>query len=138
VAITTIISKEDRTLPCTLNESELVQRGGALAILLQDIAAAEEREKSRRSDEKGKIGAMKDKAALLRDIVANGSEPRQVGVQVIGYHDSQTVSTVRMDTGEILGTRAMTMKERQMPFDFIDAPADAPKAEGEDGTPSAE
>lgn len=125
---TTIISKETRSLPCPLTESERAEFGTALANVLKVLYDARDDEALRRKEVKTEIEAIEARVRALGRVVASGQEYRDVEVQKIADHGPCTVSTVRMDTGEVLSVRDMLPNERQL--SVLDPPEEAvPAAE---------
>jgi hypothetical protein len=54
-----------------------------------------------------------------RDSIISGSRPEQVEVEEWAEHESGTVMVVRVDSGEVVGSRSMTEAEKQVPIGFV-------------------
>lgn len=67
-----------------------------------------------------------------RDAIVSGSRSEDVEVEDWADHEAGMVSTIRLDTSEVIGTRPMTEAEKQVPIDFV-----GPPPQGEGGTGGA-
>ena len=79
-----------------------------------DLTALKSRYKSR-------IDAGEAKRSEIADIMRVGWEERPIECQLIKNYGSNTISKVRLDTGEQIGCRAMSQEERQRGLQFMEA-----------------
>jgi len=79
-----------------------------------DLTALKSRYKSR-------IDAGEAKRSEIADIMRVGWEERPIECQLIKDYGSNTISKVRLDTGEQIGYRAMSQEERQRGLQFMEA-----------------
>lgn len=112
-------------LPCALSEAEKALRADELArevkrhgeIELAKKAAAEAHAKELKESDR-RIGE-------LAEQVRTGVEPREVECQEVVRFARNLVETIRLDTGEVVSSRAMRPEERQEAIDFGDEAGDA-------------
>ena len=105
---------ETRTLPCVLTDDELLARGDALArqhAAIKDEEAAQAGEKKRMKEA---LDELTGEQARLARIVRDKAEPRDVECRIVHDYATQAVQVVRTDTGEVIESRAMTDRERQI------------------------
>lgn len=121
-------------LPVQLTDEELLDRSTALVDNIQKTAALEEEKKSVDADFKGKIKARAEVSRKLTEIISNRTEDREVECEVKKDFERGTVTTVRMDTGEVVETRPITADERQEELRFSARKERAP-AKGRGGKP---
>ena len=101
-------------LECILTEKEIATYSGELARLTQEQAEIESRKKQITADFKAKIDACIATTRVIARKVSSGKEMRDVEVRW-DYNYRENVKTLfRLDTGEIVDTKALTESERQM------------------------
>lgn len=112
-----------RSLPCRLNDEELLKAGGDLATAVQDLAAEEGRQADIKASMKAKVTEIEARRTQLAIKVSRKEEHRDVEVDI--WHDYQraVVQEIRRDTGEIISTRVMSDAERQqaLPMEAVQA-----------------
>ncbi len=102
-----------QTLPVRLTTEEKLQRGTALAKALQDCGALESDFAEIKSKFKARIETAELEVSKLGAIVRAGEEFREVAVEDVSDFERSVISTMRLDTGEVVSTRGMTAHERQ-------------------------
>jgi len=105
--------KTTRQLPVDLNEEEIADRGRAMAKSVSEKAGLQEEKKSATADINAKIKACGEVIRKLSEIISGGKEDREVSCEVKKDFDSNTVTVVRDDTGEVVEERPLTVDERQ-------------------------
>ena len=101
-----------QSLPVRLTTDELLLRSDELAKTIREAADVEAAMKSAQAASKSKLGKLEADVARLARIVREKVEDRAVEVTEIRNWDSLTMDTLRLDTGEIVGSRAMSYSER--------------------------
>jgi hypothetical protein len=107
---------ENRNLPVRLTELELRDRGDALAAVIQDLKAEEDRQVDTKAHMKARLSELDAKKTQLAIVICRREEPRDVQVDVFFDYSRQIVESVRRDTGECIHTRRMDEHEKQMPL----------------------
>jgi len=103
-----------RFLPVQLTTSEKVEFGQKLAQAHQEYGEVE-REKKHVADKfKERLEVIDGRTSQLATIVHSGEELRDVGCQWRYLFEANTKELMRMDTGEIVETAAITPEERQL------------------------
>lgn len=102
-----------RSLPCRLNDEELLKAGGDLATAVQDLATEEGRQADVKASMKAKVTEIEARRTQLAIKVSRKEEHRDVEVDIWFDYQRAVVQEIRRDTGEILGTRVMSDAERQ-------------------------
>lgn len=121
-----------KTLPCPLTDGEILHKALASADLGVEAERLDEERASLAKNYREALKECRSRRRALDRAIRDRSEMRSVEVRDI--HDGRrlAVDTIRLDTGEIIGSRAMTAAERQMPIpDFAPpappAPVEAPR-----------
>jgi hypothetical protein len=105
-------------LPVKLNDDDLITRGKQLVENMRKTAMADEAREVENKKRKGDIALLGEVTAKLSTIVSSGTEDREVDCEVSKDFIHGKVTTVRMDTGEVVDERVMTAEERQDEFSF--------------------
>lgn len=131
-----------KNLPCPLTDGEILHKALASADLGVEFERIDE---ERAASAKAYREALKDLRSRRRALdraIRDRSEMRSVETRDI--HDARrlAVDTIRLDTGEIIGSRAMTAAERQVeipvpPPPAPPAPAAAPAVEAPAPAPAS-
>ncbi len=108
------------TLPCSLTEAELAERGQALAKLVPEIEEKEEEKKASAKVFKDQIDAMTEKSLKLSNAISTRSEERPVECHKQYDLRKATWKIVRLDTGEMVESGKMTDEERTMGKSLFD------------------
>jgi hypothetical protein len=108
-----IHKRENRILPCKLTKDELIERGQSLAATIEDINTETDAQEGLKREMKARIGVLEAQRSSLAAVVSRRHELRDVSVEVQLHDDTNTVATVRMDTGEVIHSRTMNDDERQ-------------------------
>jgi len=114
-----VLRKGEDYLPCHLTPKDITARQEELVKLTQDRVDRETGLDHWKADKKeeqkaleGEISSIAGKLARLAKVIREKEEPRKV--KVVYYIKAGEVSSVRTDTGEIIGSRAATPVELQM------------------------
>jgi hypothetical protein len=110
----------DRELRCTLTEHEKAQHADRIAGLRLNRAAVEAQKKAALADFKQQLDDIEDDIDNLADEIRAGAG-RMVECAEQS-NDAGTIRIVRLDTAEVIDTRAMTAAERQGDLGLDDAP----------------
>ncbi len=106
-------NKTKEYLKCILTEPEIKDAGAMLAKTYSEITELEEQKKSQASDFKAKIDGATAQASILARKIQNGYEFRNIDCEEAWDYEDKVVEVMRLDTGEIIKTRAMTTDELQ-------------------------
>ena len=102
-----------RTLPVRLTEEEKRQKGQELAITLESIRVCKEDLAQIKLRYKKRLGDLETTQKALQQAVASGVEYREVDVAQRPNRVDGTVMLQRIDTGDIVASRAMTREEKE-------------------------
>ncbi len=113
-----------QNLPVRLTTDELLMRSDELAKTIRERDEAERNMKSAQATAKRKIDTLELDITRLAEIVRDRQENRPVEVTEVKNWLRLTMDTVRVDTGEIVGSRSMSAYERNeaLPFAADEAP----------------
>ncbi len=116
-----------QSLPVRLTTDELLLRSDELAKTIRERDETERAMKSAQATAKRKIDSLELDITRLAEVVRDRQENRPVEVREIKNWDRLTMDTIRLDTGEVVGSRSMSRSERNedLPFAADDAPAAA-------------
>lgn len=116
-----------QSLPVRLTTDELLMRSDELAKKIHERDSAEREMKSAQGAAKRKIDVLELEIGRLAEVVRDRQEDRPVEVRELKNWARLTMDTVRLDTGEIVGSRSMSRSERndELPFAADDAPLKA-------------
>lgn len=116
--VTTINRQSSEVLSCVLTDAEMLDRGRQLAESLQDIREEEDRQATAKKEMKDTLESLQKEADRLSAIVRDGREDRTVAVRIDHDEARLMVHKTRLDTGELIASRAMTEEERQRALPF--------------------
>lgn len=104
---------EFRTLPCPLSDAEVAERAHTMAKLVAEEQAVEVQKKAAADEFKERLEHIGGNIRRLARQVRERSEDRAIEVDF--QHDDVrfAVDTIRLDTGEIIGSRPMTEDEKK-------------------------
>lgn len=102
----------ERSLPVKLTESEMLERGSALASVVEDIDLETEDQKEQRQGMKSRMTELESRRARLASILRRGQENRHVACTQY-LTDTQHVVVIRDDSGEELESRMAYEEELQ-------------------------
>lgn len=102
-----------RTLPVKLTEDERLARAKDAAAKVAEYAAIESQKKALTSELTAKMKELRSETQILSRAVQSGIEHQPVEVVERRNEDRYTIELVRMDTMEVVESRAMTPAERQ-------------------------
>lgn len=106
-----------RMLECPLDQDQLLQRGKALSECLQMIEGIEDEKKQTNNRLKERMGKIEITARLLASEIRTRHERRAVEISTVKDWLRKCEETIRLDTGEVIDTRALTPQELQLEFD---------------------
>ncbi len=107
-------------LECRLTDAEKIERGAASATLTLEIGELELAKKSAADDFKARIDGKALEVKSIARTLKQGFEIREVGCEEQKDYQARTVTIIRLDTGEIVSSRGMTIEEMQEPFGFAE------------------
>lgn len=102
-----------KVLPCVLTEKELLEKAKSLAYQISQYNALDEEKGQVMADFKSRLKAINNQINDLKNQIANEKEYRNVSCVESANFTENSVTTTRMDTGEIIDTRVMEGWERQ-------------------------
>ena len=108
----TLTWKETRFLSVPLTPEEIRQRGEQLANLVKECAELEVQQKAERERMKEALGAVEGRITSLARIVNERVEERSVQVEMRCNLALGLVEEVRIDTGEVVSSRAATKEDK--------------------------
>ncbi len=111
-------SRYTQSLPCPLTTEEFETKSKGLADLCKEINRAKDKAKEEAKMNKEAIDKMETTRFLLATIVHDKAEEREVEVEDKYNYREHMVESIRLDTGEIVGTRAMELSEYQSEMDL--------------------
>lgn len=106
-------------LPCHLGEPDKLSMGKRLADVLREQDRLSLERKAAMDGFKQRASLLAEEAHQLSGAVSKGYVVRPIECEEMRDYASGRVSTVRLDTGEVLNERAMTTDERQLGFDAL-------------------
>ena len=112
------IEKSKELLKCFLTEAELRTQADTMAQSLSQIQSLESDLKSLRKQIESDIAAAEGALNSAVEKFRSGWEMRSIDCEIRKDFETNTVLTVRLDTGEIIRQRAMTAEERQMALEL--------------------
>jgi hypothetical protein len=111
-------------LPVTLTQEEFDTKAHSLSILCKTINVEKDRAKEQAKANKDRIDLMETERMNLATVVRDRAEERQVECEDRYNFRERMVESVRLDTGEITGTRAMNISEYQEEMDLHATPTE--------------
>jgi hypothetical protein len=107
-----------RTLPVTLTDAEMVAMARRLGDVQNEINAAEEAEKARKTEAKADLARLETERNGVAQIISSGR--RSIDVECTLYFDytAKRAVLVRNDTGDEIENRRMSDAELQTQFPF--------------------
>lgn len=104
----------NRFLPVPLTIDEKVDYGRKLAQMHQEYSSVEVEKKSAADEFKERLDMIDGRIAHLSQVVRTGEEFRDVECRWRYLFETNVKELIRMDTGEITETAAITPEERQL------------------------
>ncbi len=101
-------------LPCKLTNDEVRRKGEELALERKKHREVADEAKASAARFKADLKAIDEKIDDLAEQVRSRRETREVEVIERKDMDIAMVETIRVDTGEVIRSRAMTLNERQI------------------------
>lgn len=116
-------------LPVKLTETEIKERGRKLAHLYEEIEIAEIGKAAAARASKDRIETLQAEAGAIARVIRSGQEDREVQVQEEKDYSEGVCRMKRLDTGEVVETRAMTPQELQRPLPIDEGEKKGKRAE---------
>jgi hypothetical protein len=110
--------KTKEYLKCPLTEAEMKAQAEKMAQNLSQIAQYEADLKSIKNQIGADIARCQADLGSAVEKFRSGFEMRNVDCEVVKTFELNMVRTYRLDTGELIRERAMTLEERQMMLDL--------------------
>jgi hypothetical protein len=105
---------EQRRLPVKLTSEELLAKADELSRKLGDKQQEERDQKTTKDAMKERLSGLDAEIASLAEIVRSKQEERLVDIYERFDTGRLVVEQIRLDTGEVVGTRTMTVEERNL------------------------
>lgn len=105
-------------LPVPLTDAEHKEISKMMAAANQEIVQAEIELKAVKTQYKSRMESAEARRQEYSDIINAGHRQRQVECHLVKDFTTNTITLIRLDTGEIVRTRTMTTAERQRGLDF--------------------
>lgn len=119
------------TLPCALTDTEKLERAKRVAVLDHDCETLEEQRKAHNSAMKAKIDNVRSEISDLCHQLRTSEEMREVEIAYEKNWEEKTEETMRLDTGEVVSTRALTPTELQRTLELEEEPTEPIQVEEE-------
>ena len=116
--------KSIEKLPVELTAAELAARADELASLFADHAQVELEFEQRKQAHKSRVSAILSRQSELARELREKEVPRDVEVETFLNFDAGVAEITRLDTGELVRTRALSIDELQLRL------LDSPRSEG--------
>lgn len=100
-------------LPVALTDAELIDRGGQLAKVEDDMRQLDGQESDAKAEFKARRSKLEGIRGALSRVVRDRKETRPVVLEMIADYVQGIVEYVRTDTGELVKDRPMGEAERQ-------------------------
>lgn len=111
---TVVLKRGELSLPTELTQDEFNVKARELAATHEAIALERETQKETRTELKRRMEELEQKRSHLARIVRDRREDRLVEVEEHANYARGVVEFVRLDTGEVYGTRPLTGDDRQL------------------------
>lgn len=112
--VPTLLSEGEESLPVPLTDAELLEYGAALAHVESEIRAHEEHIAFVKTGLKARESELTSRRAEIAQKVRARKENRQIPVQQLASYKRGVAETFRMDTGEKIRERYLSLEERQI------------------------
>lgn len=107
------VENQERNLPVSLEQAEMAERGQMLGQLGVEIEDLKQVRKDAASEAQAEINGKETHRRDLQKVVAAGAETRPVNCRKEINWGANVVRVIRVDTGEVVDTRAVEADERQ-------------------------
>lgn len=108
------VYKSTERLRVDLTNEEILKAGKEMAQSIDELNDLEKERKAAADTYKARIAQATANVQINSNLVRNGYEFRKVDVERTFDYEEGIVSAIRLDTGEVFESRAMTRDERQM------------------------
>jgi hypothetical protein len=105
-------------LPVPISDAQYKEFGILVSRANQEIAQAEDELKAVKSQFKSRIDAAEARRNDFASIINAGHQQRQVECHLVKDFAANTITLIRLDTGEVVRTRTMTAAEKQRGLAF--------------------
>jgi uncharacterized protein (UPF0335 family) len=106
-----ILKRIVKTLSCPLSQEQLEARGQELATTCEKISRLEDEKSFVAKQFKEKIEPLVERRIVIARQVRTKSEEREVECEIMLVRDDGVVRTIRLDSGELVDSRAATIDE---------------------------
>jgi len=106
-----ILKRITKTLSCPLTPEQLEARGQELATTCEEILRLEDEKSFVAKQFKEKIEPLEERRTIVARQVRTKSEDREVECEIMLVRDDGVVRTIRLDSGELVDSRAATIDE---------------------------
>lgn len=117
-----VLKKHAVRLACELTDEERIERGKALAGVLEDIGKLESDHEAQKRQMKSEMAALEARRNFLQVVVSRGSEYREVEVEDVADFGTGKWMRFRLDTGTVVSERVLNEAERQQKLVLEEAP----------------
>jgi hypothetical protein len=124
------LATPQQSLPVKLTQEEIIMKCQDLAKTIQDIRHEEEDQANEKTAMKARLSSLNDHLQKLAEIVDKRTEERTVDCIVRAQEDG-TLTVTRLDTGEVIESRPINERERQLALKHLAPPKEAEKSEAE-------
>lgn len=107
-------TENSQWLEVKLTEEEIKKEAKELADAINKQREAEDRLDSIKAQIKGEVTELEGKIKKCATLVNQGKEHRPVPVETIFDYEKDSRTDTRLDTGEVISSRALTKDEKQM------------------------
>lgn len=113
-----VVRKQVMKLKCKLTDTELMECGQQIANANEKLWLLEREMESVKAQYKAKVAEQDAIVQKNCSLIGLKFEHRNVTVEVTRDYEAETVTAVRLDTGEVIETREMTEQElSELPLD---------------------
>jgi hypothetical protein len=116
----TEITTVTEILPVPLSDPEYKEFGIKLGLANQEISQAEDELASVKSQYKARITSAEGRRNEYSSVINAGHQQKQVECNLVKDFGENTITLIRLDTGETVRTRIMTASEKQRGLNFED------------------
>lgn len=124
------MDQKTRKLPVRLTDTELLAKSKELAARITELEDVEATKKSAVAQCKLKSDDLEAEIHDLAKILRTGREDREVEVKELRNDQARTIEVIRIDTGEIVESRPMTIHELQKPLFESEEPKEESRKKG--------
>lgn len=121
-----VLKREAQLLATELTPEEFTAKARALAETHEKLALERETQKEAKADMKQRLEELEQKRNTLARIVQRGKEDRLIDVEIKADDAQGIARVVRLDTGEVVEERPLSVGERQLGLSLVPGPLEDP------------